>query len=189
VLAGIVQLWDESAIPHSHVVGLGFGGSVSLALALIHPDRVDRVVACCCRPRQPDNRRDFWRQRIAAAYQDMQALGNATVDRWLSEEFRHTHPELDRELRTMIGRTRSEGYQAYVHAFIEMDFEAQLESITRPVMLIAAEHDHGGGPVEAMQAMQQKIPGSLFEVIRDSGHICNYERPERVTELIRGFLG
>jgi 3-oxoadipate enol-lactonase len=87
VLDGIVQLWDQLGVARSSVVGLGFGGSVALALGLDHPLRVDRIVACCCRPRQPDDRRDFWRARREAALTQMASLADATVDRWLSAAF------------------------------------------------------------------------------------------------------
>jgi 3-oxoadipate enol-lactonase len=58
---------------------------------------------------------------------------------------------VDQQLRAMMRRTTVEGYRAYVGAFIEMDFSVQLGELTVPVMLVAAEHDHGGGPVEDMR--------------------------------------
>ncbi len=185
---GILQLWDTVGISRSHVVGLGFGGSVALSLAIDAPQRLHKVVACCCRPRQPDDRHDFWRQRILAAEADFPALADATVDRWLSPAFRASHPDLDLELRAMVKRTSPAGYRAYVEAFIEMDFERDVDRIKTPTLLVAAEHDHGGGPVASMQALQQRIPGARLHVLTGSGHICNYERPMEVTQLVRGFL-
>lgn len=189
VLNGVLQLWDTLGIARSSVVGLGFGGSVALALALKDANRIERVIACCCRPRQPDDRRDFWRARIQSARTDgLDALADVTVDRWFSPEFRAQRPEVDAELRAMMKRTTVEGYCAYVNAFIEMDFEAQLPSLRVPTLLLAAEHDHGGGPVEDMRAMATRIPGSTLDVIAGSGHICNHEKPEVVTALLRKFL-
>lgn len=189
VVNGLRQLWDDAGIARSSTVGLGFGGSVALAIGLDTPERVERVVACCCRPRQPDDRRDFWRKRIEAARsQGMSALADATVDRWLSAEFRARRPEVDARLRTMMKRTTIEGYSAYVGAFIEMDFDARLGEIAVPTLLVAAEHDHGGGPVDAMRAMAARIPGATLEVVAGSGHICNHEAPEAVEALLRRFL-
>lgn len=190
VLQGVIQLWDQLGIKCSSLVGLGFGGSTALALSLEYPDRVERVVACCCRPRQPDGRRDFWRdrQKVARA-EGLEQLGNATVDRWLGKAFIDAHPDVDHRLREMIMRTSVEGYCAYVGAFIEMDFDARLEQISVPTLLIAAEHDHGGGPVADMEAMQARIPGSVISVVKDSGHIVNHEQPEVVNGLLEQFLG
>ncbi|WP_233575745.1 alpha/beta fold hydrolase [Noviherbaspirillum saxi] len=186
---GVVQLWDQLGIERSSVVGLGFGGSLGLRFAIDLPSRVDRVIACCCRPRQPDERRGFWRARQAAASaQGMEVLADATVDRWLSTEFRKQHPEVDKQLRDMMKRTTLEGYLAAVGAFIEMDFTSRLPELTAPTLLLAAEHDHGGGPVPAMREMAEQIPHATLNVIPGSGHICNHEAPDIVNTLIHDFL-
>jgi 3-oxoadipate enol-lactonase len=190
VLRGVIQLWDDLGIERSSVVGLGFGGSVALALGIEVPDRVDRIVACCCRPKQPDDRREFWRNRREVAATDgIDKLADATVDRWLSQEFRASHVNVDAQLRAMMKRTTVQGYRAYVAAFIEMDFERRLPELSVPTLLVAAEHDHGGGPVEDMRAMAATIPGASMEVISGCGHICTHEAPQRVADLLLEFFG
>lgn len=39
----IVRFMDKLELPKAHVVGNSFGGSMALALAIAHPDRVDRL--------------------------------------------------------------------------------------------------------------------------------------------------
>lgn len=189
VLQGVLQLWGHLGVAQSSVVGLGFGGSVALALGLEAPQQATRVVACCCRPRQPDDRRAFWRQRRQVALTEgLAQLIDATVDRWLDAAFRAAHPEVDARLRTMMKRTSVAGYAAYVGAFMEMDFEDRLPQLTVPTLLIAAEHDHGGGPVPAMKAMAAVMPAAELAVVPGVGHIVNHEAPEAVTALLRRFL-
>ena len=189
IVDGVIALWDHLGIQKSSVVGLGFGGSVSLSLGLTYPERIEKIVACCCRPRQPDDRHEFWRDRCAKAQANgLDKLGDVTVDRWLSKEFRDTHPEADQQLRAMIKRTTVEGYCAYVNAFIEMDFSNSLGQIQAPVLLLAAEHDHGGGPVEDMQVMAAQLPNAKLEIIQGSGHICNFEAPDQVSQHLTNFL-
>jgi 3-oxoadipate enol-lactonase len=190
IVEGLARLWDELGIAHSAVVGLGFGGSVALAAAIASPARVDKIVACCCRPRQPDDRRDFWRERRAKAGEiGIDRLADITVDRWLSPAFRASRPDADRQLRSMFKRTSLAGYQAYVDAFIEMDFTDRLPEITQPLLLVAAEHDHGGGPVAAMREMADAIASAHLEVIPDTGHIVNFEAPDALARLLHEFLG
>ena len=117
----------------------------------------------------------------------MQTLADATVDRWLSADFRTRHPDVDANLRAMMKRTTVDGYCVYVGAFIEMDLDAQIDQLGAPTLLVAAEHDHGGGP-EAMRAMAARIPRAELEVIAGSGHICNHEAPAAVTALLCRFL-
>ena len=189
IVDGVVALWDHLGIEQSSIVGLGFGGSLSLALGIHYPERVEQIVACCCRPRQPDDRHDFWRDRCAQAQANGLAhLGDITVDRWLSASFRSSHPKQDQQLRDMIKRTSVAGYCAYVNAFIEMDFSAQLAQLHKPVLLLAAEHDHGGGPVADMQAMAAQLPDAKLEIIYGSGHICNFEAPDQITAQLKDFF-
>ncbi len=187
--AGVVQLWDALGIRQSAVIGLGFGGSLALALGLDWPERVTQIVAFCCRPRQPDNRREFWRERCKAAHaQGLDALADVTVDRWLSADFRALHPQVDTLLRRMMRTTTLPGYLAYVQAFIEMDFDERLPALRVPTLLVAAEHDHGGGPVADMQHMASRNPNCALHVIPGVGHICNHEAPVEVERLLRTFL-
>lgn len=185
----LFALMDHLGIERASLVGLGFGGSLALAGAIAQPGRIERVVACCCRPRQPDDRRAFWADRKAKAAEiGMARMADITVDRWLSGEFRASNPAIDLRLRAAMKRTSLAGYQAYVSAFIEMDLSDRLGEITCPVRLIAAENDHGGGPVPAMEAMALQIPECTLTVIPHAGHIVVAEAPEALGAILHEFL-
>jgi 3-oxoadipate enol-lactonase len=174
---GIVELWDRLGIATSSVVGLGFGGSTALKVALRHAERVDRVVACCCRPRQPDDRREFWRERQARARADgLDALADVTIERWLGVEFRAARPDVDSALGAAFRRNSVEGYVAYIGAFIDMDFEAELPAVAAPTL------------IDAMRAMGDVLPTARLTIIDGSGHICNHEAPTTVANLLRSHL-
>jgi 3-oxoadipate enol-lactonase len=186
---GIVALWDSLGVERSSVVGLGFGGSTAMYLAIRYPERVERVVGCCCRPRQPHDRRQFWRDRqVFVRERGIEALADMTIERWLRPELRAARPEVAADLRAGILRTSVDGYCAFAAAFAEMDFEDRLGELVAPALLVAAEHDHGGGPVDAMQALCDALPNARLNVIDDCGHICTHEHPEQVAALLQGFL-
>jgi pimeloyl-ACP methyl ester carboxylesterase len=189
VCDGIVDLWDRWGIAASAVVGLGFGGSTALLQAIRHPDRVTGVVACCCRPRQPEDRREFWRDRADRAARDgLDELTTITVERWLRPEFRTAHPEVVAALRAGMLRNSAAGYAAYARAFAQMDFAERLSAVRAPTLLIAAELDHGGGPADAMRAMQLQMPRAELVEAPGCGHIVNWEAPQRVSALLGSFL-
>lgn len=172
------------------MVGLGFGGSVSLSIGLKYPARVSQIVACCCRPRQPDDRHEFWRDRCAKARANgLEKLGDVTVDRWLSEKFRAARPDVDAQLRAMIKRTSVEGYCAYVYAFIGNGFFhrnwvtfKRLFYCWRQGMIMAVAQS------EDMQKMAEQLQNAEMKMIQNSGHICNFEAPEQVTQHLKQFL-
>jgi 3-oxoadipate enol-lactonase len=186
---GIVAMWDRLGINRSSMVGLGFGGSTALLTAIRHPSRVERVVACCCRPRQPDDRRQFWHDRAATARAEgLSGLADVTVERWLAAEFRAAQPATDESLRAAFRRNSVDGYCAAVNAFAAMDFTDRLAGLRAPTLLVAAENDHGGGPVDAMRAMAAEIGDVRLAIVTGSGHIVNHEEPNLITSLTANHL-
>jgi pimeloyl-ACP methyl ester carboxylesterase len=59
--------------------------------------------------------------------------------------------------------------------------------ISRPVLILWGREDTWI-PVENGEALHEMIPGSLFHVISDAGHLVIEEQPNRLTEKIRPFL-
>lgn len=118
----------------------------------------------------------------------MDHLADITVDRWLSEAFRKANPSTDQTLRAMFKRTSVAGYQAYLQAFIEMDFTDRLSDLSVPVLLVAGENDHGGGPVPDMHTMAANIADVAFTIIDGAGHIVPFEARDHVTALLEEFL-
>ena len=59
--------------------------------------------------------------------------------------------------------------------------------ISRPVLILWGREDTWI-PVEKGEALHEMIPGSLFHVISDAGHLVIEEQPNRLTEKIRPFL-
>lgn len=59
--------------------------------------------------------------------------------------------------------------------------------ISRPVLVLWGREDTWI-PVQKGKALQQMIPGSLFQVISDAGHLVIEEQPDRLNEKIRAFL-
>src|SRR6478735_693319 len=49
LVADLIVLWNRLGVSASHVAGLGLGGALAQAVAIEHPLRVERLVACCCR--------------------------------------------------------------------------------------------------------------------------------------------
>lgn len=59
--------------------------------------------------------------------------------------------------------------------------------ISIPVLILWGREDTWI-PVEKGEALHEMIPGSLFHVISDAGHLVIEEQPNRLTEKIRPFL-
>jgi 3-oxoadipate enol-lactonase len=185
----VVGLWDALGIRRSHVVGLGFGGSAAIGLAIAHPERVASLVACCCRARMTPEFDANWRARLAVVDSGgMAAIVEPTLERWFAASFRERHPEVIAALRGMLQRTTEAGYRGAVAAFRTLDFEDEIAGIRVPTLFVGGGEDRSGGPREVMAAMTAKVPGARQMVIEGAGHICNLEAPERFNAALAGFL-
>lgn len=64
----------------SSVVGLGFGGSVSLSLGVTHPQRIEKLWPAAADHANLDDRHDFWRDRCTKAQANgLNKLGDITA--------------------------------------------------------------------------------------------------------------
>ena len=87
--ADVVALMDHLGVERARFMGLSMGGMSGLALALAHPERVERVVCCDARADAPDGFRAMWDDNIALlASGGMDAVAERTIPRWFSPAFR-----------------------------------------------------------------------------------------------------
>ncbi|MGE0598299.1 MAG: alpha/beta fold hydrolase [Dehalococcoidia bacterium] len=63
----------------------------------------------------------------------------------------------------------------------------RLPSIACPVLVICGEND-GMVPAENSRQIAARIPGARLELIPQCGHLPMLEQPERVAELVLGFV-
>ena len=54
--------------------------------------------------------------------------------------------------------------------------------------LVVAAREDQLMPVELLKELSDGIPGATLAIVEDSGHIASLEQPEKVTELLRGWL-
>lgn len=70
-------------------------------------------------------------------------------------------------------------------SMMNLDFSADLERISCPVMVIVGENDDPNR--KAAEEISRKIRGCKFEVIENSGHEVNVDEPKRLAELLSTF--
>ena len=88
LVADVIGLMDALSIKRANFVGLSMGGMTALFLAQRHRDRFDRIVACDCGPNSTPASAQQWKERIdLASAKGMDALAEATINRWFPPDF------------------------------------------------------------------------------------------------------
>ncbi len=180
----IERLLDLLEVREAMFVGLSIGGMIAQGLAVKRLDLVRALVLSNTGAKigQPA----MWAERIEAARAGgIEALADATMQRWFSRDFRAT-AELD-AWRNMMVRQPLEGYLGCSAAISGTDFYTPTSGLRLPTLGIAGSED-GSTPPDLVRETVDLVPGSQFKLIRRAGHLPCVEKPEEYATLLTEFL-
>jgi 3-oxoadipate enol-lactonase len=181
----VVALMDQLHIASAHFCGLSMGGLTGMALAIHHPERVQKLVLCntaaCI------GSADAWNTRIAAVEKDGVApLAQTIVARWLTPDYAAQHPATVTALEDMLRATQPAGYAAACAAVRDADLRSQVAQIAAPNLIISATGDIPTPPADG-QFLQQQIGGSRY-IELDAAHLSNQEQAAAFSRAVVDFL-
>jgi len=182
-------LLDAQKIQKTSLVGLGLGGALAQAFAIEHPDRLDRLMPCCCRARMiPDFAAMWHKLRETVRQNGLETIVEPTVQRWFSEDFKAAHPDVLDSIRRMIRGTTLEGYLGVTAAFLALDVEDRLQEIRAPTLYVSGAEDKLGGPPALMQGLSGMVKGARHVSVPNAAHIANIQNPEGFNRVLGEFL-
>ncbi|HQR19910.1 MAG TPA: 3-oxoadipate enol-lactonase [Burkholderiaceae bacterium] len=188
-LAGdVLGLLDALRIDRCHFVGLSMGGMIGQQLALQAPERIASLVLADTSSRYPASVLPVWDERIALVRsQGMQAVVQATLERWFTAKFRNEHPQEVARIGALISATPVAGYVGCAHAVPRINFTARLATIRRPTLVIVGAEDLGT-PVAMAEEIAAAIPGAELRIIDAAAHLSNIEQAVRFNQRLGAFL-
>jgi 3-oxoadipate enol-lactonase len=189
LVSDLKALLDSLNVQKTHLVGLGLGGAIAQAFAIEHPDRLLRLVPCCCRAQMVPDFAALWHKlRETVQREGLEAIVEPTAQRWFSEEFKAAHPEVLENVRRMIRRTTLEGYLGVTAAFLGLNVEDKLQRITAPTLYVSGAQDKLGGPPELMRRLREKVSGARHVPVPKAAHIANIQNPAEFNRVLAEFL-
>lgn len=178
------RLMDLHGFKDVLFVGLSIGGMIAQGLATKRLDLVRAVVLSNTGAKI--GTRQIWAERLAeVASGGIEALADAVMERWFSDEFRAS---TDLELwRNMLTRQEDAGYAGCSAAIAGTDFYSTTASLRLPALGIAGSED-GSTPPDLVRETVGLIPGSRTHLIRRAGHLPCVERPEEYAVVLTEFM-
>lgn len=196
----IRQFMDQLGVRRASLVGNSMGGGIAWAFALTHPERVEKLVLIDSIPPDlvPEVRNPSFRwflairnlpllPRLAVALHTRGML-RATLmemvfnDRLITDAVVERQYQIGRiagTARVMTSTARQvEGVKRYGGA---------LATLGRPTLIIWGEQDEVF-PVAVGKQLHASIKGSELLVIKGSGHMPMWERPDETNQAILEFL-
>lgn len=182
--------------PIRAVLGISQGGATTLAFAIRHQDKYEKIVACDTQIKSPEANRKAWDDRIELARsKGMSALADATIPRWFPPYSSLVKGDKEHIIRPMIEGTRLEGFIAGARALQGYDLSDKISAALKgkKVLLVAGEKD--GKLPEGLKKLSDDLKADgndadFFEV-PNAGHLPVFldngleEWLERVQEFLQ----
>ncbi|WP_108860941.1 3-oxoadipate enol-lactonase [Ruegeria sp. Alg231-54] len=165
-------------------VGLSIGGLIGQGLAVKRLEQVRALVLSntAAKIGIPS----IWQDRMDAVRKGgIEALADATMERWFSKAFRASPEHL--LWRNMMVRQPVDGYLGCCAAISGTDFYTPTSGLRLPTLGIAGSED-GSTPPDLVRETVDLIPGSRFELMRRAGHLPCVEQPAEYAALLHSFL-
>jgi pimeloyl-ACP methyl ester carboxylesterase len=153
------------------VIAESFGGTVALACALRHPDKVSALVivnSFCWFASKA-------RLRLSIAGMTVVPWKALPFFRRLSGSGMHSPstPKEDRQRQIVLtSSTSREAYLNRLRLLMTFDVRDRLGDIRQPALFLASEHDHVVPSVEQARYMSSRVPSGEMRILTNHGHAC-----------------
>lgn len=186
--ADVIGLLDAFGLDRVHFVGLSIGGMIGQCLALKYSDRLRSLSLCDTAPVIPEEAKPLFEERMTRARDGgMEALVQETLERWFTQPYLNQNPPEVDHIRKQILGTPVAGFIGCSHAILGLNFVERLSEIKLPTLIIVGEDDPGT-PVEASQAIHQRIGNSKLVVLPSAAHLSNIEQADAFNAALISFL-
>ena len=166
---------DRLGVAQADVVGVSLGGSVAMALALRHPERVRRLVLADCSADYGPRRVADWADRAyIAGTEDRTRQFARQKQRWFSDAFLRTRPEVIARFEAMFVSCDSAAHAATCGALGALNLLGELAAIAAPTLVVVGGDDPGT-PVAASELISARIPGARLEIVPGLKHMAVFE--------------
>jgi len=189
-LAVIEDGFDEFGIAKDAVlIGNGFGGTVALAFALAHPERISKLVLSDAAAGFPSEGREaFAIMAHKVADGGLGSIAEIAAKRVFSPAYLAAHPEKIEERKKVLMGIDPKAFQAACRILQETDLVPLLHHMKVPTLVVCGEFDQATPPALNKQIVE-KIPGAKYVELPGCGHCPPLEQPDQFIAAIKDFVG
>jgi len=193
----VLAVMDHLGLDRATLVGNSLGGSVAVAVAAEHPERVDRLVLIDSAGFNFGSGDRPWMLRLLAAPGMGAAAERLPVRRrlvaaGLRQVFFHdelvTAERIDEYTAPMLRPGAARAAAELLGNPVPRDFAAVVAGVRAPTLVVWGREDTWI-PVAHAARFADAIPGAASIILEDCGHTPQEEKPAEVAALLQRFLG
>ena len=183
-----LALADHVGFETFDLAGFSLGGLIAQRMVLLHPKRLSRLALLATVSGRTREERSRVLERLAALQSgERGAHYDASLSRWLTEDFQARNPEMVAYLRKRNAENDPHCYAAAYRVLAETDFGGLIDQIRVPTLIATGEDDQGSNPRMA-RYMHECIEDSRLEILPGLRHSILIEAPEVVGPLLCRFF-
>ncbi|QBD81878.1 alpha/beta hydrolase [Ktedonosporobacter rubrisoli] len=186
----IAGLMDFLGMQQACLCGLSMGGYAAFAFLRKYPQRINGLILADTKPTADTAEAKAARERLAqlAEAQGPEAVADFQLPNLISDHTRRQHQEVEIQIRHIANANTGSGLAAASRGMaLRPDSTELLATVSCPALVVVGENDALIPPYIAQNYASQ-IPGAVFSVIPQAGHLANLEQPVTFLETIREFL-
>ena len=183
--ADVVAFMDELGIGSATIAGHSMGSMVAQQVALIAPERVDRLVLIGSTTTVSNQVVLELRQAVESLVDPVPAefareFQESTIYQPLAEDFMRRVVYESLKLPARVWRDALGG-------LLDAGCLLSDSQIKAPTLILWGDKD-SVFPLAEQELLAAKIPGSVLKVYAETGHALHWERPERFIEDLKDFI-
>jgi len=191
------HLLNEIGVERAAVAGFSLGGTLALAMAAKYPELTAAIAVMNSANRRDSKQRASMEERLRLTHEQGPAgTVNAAIERWFTDDFRASRPDVTRIVRDWILANDPDDYAAIYRVLVEGDdfvlpdgriLADALPDIDCPALILTGEHDANSTPAMT-NAMAKVIPNGQATIIPRLRHMGLAEDPKLfLNELLPFF--
>ena len=182
------QLVAQGLEGPTDLLGNGFGGFVSVALAVRHGTLFDRLVLVDTGAAIPTEAKPAFHGMAKRVEEGgMEAVLATALQRMFPDDFLGAHPDIAEERKASLRAANSAHFAAACRALAQFDRRADLPSIRNPTLVVVGLRDTATPPALSRE-LAAGIPGATLVELAHCGHSPHIQDPDGFWRAIKPFL-
>lgn len=171
------------------LLGNGFGGFVSVALAVRHGAMFGRLMFVDTGAAiPPEGKGAFAMMAERVESGGMEAVLATALQRMFPDDFLAAHPDIAEERKASLRAANPKHFAAACRALAVFDHRAEIASIGNPSLVVVGLRDTATPPALSY-ALAKGIAGAKLVELAHCGHSPHIQDPEGFWQVLKPFLG